>query len=141
MTTEALLAAMETFPLHAQYGFRVVEADQGACHARVEVGPPHLNVGGVVHGGVMYLLLDVTAYCAALTVLPPDTNATTADLHVSMLRPTRQGDVLDLRSRVRKAGRSLYFIDVEASVGEVLVATARVTKSLVPMPATSAEHA
>ena len=133
-TPKRLLAAMEAFPLHAQFGFTLVEAADGRCHARCTVGEPHLNYGGVVHGGVMYLLLDVTAYCAALTILPEGQNATTHDLHVSMLRPTRSGDVLDLIGTVRKAGRTLTFIDAEAHVAGRLVASARVTKSLVPLP-------
>jgi uncharacterized protein (TIGR00369 family) len=131
-----LLDAMEAFPLHRQFGLEVVTAADGACHARCAVGPAHLNLGGVVHGGVMYLLLDVVAYCAALTVLPEGVNATTHDLHASILRPTPGGAALDLRATVRKAGRTLYFIDVEATVGDRLVASARVTKSVVPLPAT-----
>ena len=33
-TLTQLLAAMETFPLHAQFGLQVVEAVAGCCHAR-----------------------------------------------------------------------------------------------------------
>lgn len=132
-TPAQILAAMEAFPLHAQFGLRVVEAADGRCHARCTVGPAHLNYGGVVHGGVMYLLLDVVAYCAAVTRMPEGMNATTHDIHVSVLRPTPGGAELELRSVVRKQGRTLVFIDVEASVGEKLVASARVTKSLVPL--------
>jgi uncharacterized protein (TIGR00369 family) len=124
---------METFPLHAQFGLEVVEAADGRCHARCDVGPAHLNYGGVVHGGVMGLLLDVVAYCAAVTVMPDGHNVTTHDIHTSILRPTPGGVTLDLHSNVRKAGRTLYFIDVEATVGDRLVASARVTKSLVSL--------
>ena len=135
MSRQALLEAMQSFPLHDQFGFRIVESTPGRCHARVHVGDAHLNLGGVVHGGVMYLLLDVAAYSAAVTVMPEGTNATTHDLHVSMLRPTRGGDVVDLHATVRKRGRTLMFIDSEASVDGKLVASARVTKSIVALPA------
>ena len=131
MIRETLLQAMGQFPLHAQFGFEVVDHGEGTCQARSVVSDAHLNLGGVVHGGVMYLLLDVTAYCAAVTVMPEGFNVTTHDLHVSMLRPTKGGDVLDLRGVVRKQGRTLYFIDAEAWVEDKLVASARVTKSLV----------
>lgn len=129
---ETFLGVMEAFPLHAQFGFTIVEHGEGTCHARVTVDEPHLNIGGVVHGGVMYLLLDVAAYCAAVTVMPAGMNATTHDLHVSMLRPARKGQVLELVSTVRKLGRTLCFIDVEAHADSKLVASARVTKSLIP---------
>lgn len=130
-----ILQAMETFPLHAQFGLELVEAADGEAHARCEVGPAHLNYGGVVHGGVMYLLLDVVSYCAAMTQAPPGFNATTHDFHCSVMRATPGGVTLDFRAKVRKAGRTLFFIDVEAAIGDKLVASARVTKSLVPLPA------
>lgn len=133
MTRDAILAAMETFPLHAQFGFELVEHGDGSCRARCTIDQAHLNFGGVVHGGVMYLLLDVVAYCAAVTLMPDGMNATTHDLHVSVLRPTPDGALLDLRAEVRKRGRTLYFIDSEAWVGDRLMASARVTKSLVAL--------
>jgi len=138
LTREAILSAMETFPLHRQFGFELVEHGDGACHARCTVTDAHVNFGGVVHGGVMYLLLDVAAYCAAVTVMPAGMNATTHDLHVSVLRPTPLGVDLDLRAEVRKRGRTLYFIDVEATVDGRLMASARVTKSLVRLPSVDA---
>lgn len=134
MKRAQLLAAMESFPLHAQFGFRIVSAADGVCHARCEIGPAHLNYGGVVHGGVMYLLLDVASYCAAMTVVPEGYNATTHDLHVSVMRATPGGVTLDLHGTVRKAGRTLFFIDSEATVDGKLMASARVTKSLVALP-------
>lgn len=130
---DTILKAMETFPLHQQFGFTVDASGPGICSASCVVGDAHLNYGGVVHGGVMYLLLDVTAYCAAMTVAPEGFNATTHDIHVSVMRPTPPGVTLTLKGTVRKKGRTLFFIDSEASIGDRLVASARVTKSLVPL--------
>ena len=137
LTSDALLEAMQTFPLHRQFGFTITSHGDGLCEAACTIDSAHLNFGGVVHGGVMYLLLDVTAYCAAVTILPADTNARTHDIHVSMMRPTPAGAQLVLRAAVRKRGRSLYFIDSEATSNGQLVASARITKSLVPLPAGS----
>ena len=131
---DTLLGLMESYPLHSQFGFTIDEHGPGRCLASCEVGAPHLNIGGVVHGGVMYLLLDVTAYCAAVTVLPEGMNATTHDIHVSVMRPTPPGVRLVMTGTVRKRGRTLYFIDAEAVADGKLVASARVTKSLVPIP-------
>ncbi len=137
LTRQEILDAMESFPLHRQFGFELVEHAQGSCHARCTIGEAHINFGGVLHGGVLYLLLDVAAFCAAVTVLPEGFNATTHDIHVSVMRPTRRDAVLDLRATVRKRGRTVYFIDVEGTVDGVLMASARVTKSLVPLAAVS----
>lgn len=134
MSRDELLEAMQAFPLHRQFGFTVTAHGEGFCEAACTIDAAHLNFGGVVHGGVMYLLLDVTAYCAAVTCLPADTNATTHDIHVSMMRPTPAGAQLSLRAEIRKKGRSLYFIDSEATIAGRLVASARITKSLVSLP-------
>lgn len=132
-TSEQILQLMEAFPLHAQFGFTLDHCADGHCKAHVTVGPAHLNAGGVIHGGVMYLLLDVTSYCAAMTAIPDGTTATTHDIHVSVLRPTPPGVELVLEGRVRKAGRSVVFLDAEATVDGVLMASARVTKTILPL--------
>ena len=128
-TTAQILDLLQAFPLHAQFGFTLVEHGEGTAHARCTVTDAHLNAGGIVHGGVMYLLLDVTSFCAAVTLFEPGESASTHDFHASMMRPTRAGAELDLHATVRKAGRTTLFIDVEASVDGVLVASARVTKT------------
>jgi uncharacterized protein (TIGR00369 family) len=131
----ALLALMNDFPLHKQLGFELVGAADGQAEARATVGPTVLNAGGVLHGGVLYAVLDVTAFCAALTVVPSATNAATHDLHVSVLRPSPPGAVLELTAEVRKIGKRLVFVDAEARLDGEVVALARVTKSLIPFPA------
>ncbi len=131
---ERLLARMEGFPLHQRLGFELIDARDGTARARVAVGPDVLNAGGVLHGGVLYAVLDITAFCAAVTAVPSNTNAATHDLHVSVLRASPPGAVLELSAQVQKTGKRLLFVDAEARIDGVLVALARVTKSLIPFP-------
>jgi len=133
-----LLALMDTFPLHQRLGFELVDAGDGRCEARVTAGPDVLNAGGVLHGGVLYAVLDVAAFCAAISVTPPGVNAVTCDLHVQALRATPPGAVLALTAQVRKLGKRLVFVDAEATLDGQVVALARVTKSLIPFPAGAA---
>jgi uncharacterized protein (TIGR00369 family) len=130
---EALLERMKTFPLHRHLGFELIKAADGAARAQVIVGPNVINAGGVLHGGALYTLLDVTAFCASVTVLPPATNAATHDLHVSVLRPSPPGARVELSAHVTKVGKRLLFADAEARLEGELVALARVTKSLIPL--------
>ena len=133
-----LLDYMQRFPLHQRLGFELIEAKDGTAQAQCTVGPDQLNAGGVLHGGVLYALMDVTAFCAAVTVLPTGSNAVTHDLHVQVLRHGPPGSVVHFAASVRKSGKRVMFLDVEAHrdgpEGPVL-ALARVTKSLVPLPA------
>jgi len=135
--TAALLNRMTEFPLHQHLGFELVEARDGIATGRCSVGPNQLNAGGVLHGGVLYALLDITSYCAAVTVLPPGRNVVTHDLHVQVLRHGPPGSQIHFAASVRKAGKRVMFLDCEAHLGDAdgpVLALARVTKSLVPMP-------
>lgn len=117
-------------PLHQQLGIHTIESAGGEASFSIGVGEAVLNPSGVFHGGVLYLLSDVCAYAGLLSVLDDSTEAVTHDLQVSVLRPARAGDRIDFRSRLLRLGKRLCFIEVEARVEGVLIATARVTKSI-----------
>ncbi len=60
----------------------------------------------------------------------------THDLHVSVLRPVPSGQTVTVQSEIRRLGRAICFLDVSVESGGKLVATARVTKSIItPTPA------
>ena len=117
-------------PLHRQLGMRDVSSVAGCGALSITVDAHSLNPGGMLHGGVLYLLCDVCAYVGLLSRLDAATEAVTHDLHVSVMRPAQRGDRIDLRSRVARLGRRIAFIDVEACVAGQAIAGARVTKTL-----------
>lgn len=131
---EAILERMRSFPLHQRLGFELVSAEGGRSVARLRVTPDVLNIGGVLHGGVLYAVMDIAAFSAAITAVPDRTNAATNDIHVSVLRASPPDAVLEITSEVRKVGKRLLFVDAEAHCEGKLVALARVTKSLIPFP-------
>ncbi|MCO4769616.1 MAG: ester cyclase [Deltaproteobacteria bacterium] len=132
--SEDLLELMGRFPLHKKLGFELLDAEDGRAQAQVTVIPEVVNAGGVLHGGVLYTVLDVTAFCACVTVIPDGTNAATHDIHVQVLRASPPGAVVQLSAEVRKVGKRLVFVDAEATLDGKTVALARVTKSLIPLP-------
>jgi uncharacterized protein (TIGR00369 family) len=83
----------------------------------------HVNLSGVVHGGVLMTLFDRTMGINCRAVAAGERMAT-ATLTVDFLRPVRVGDFLRLTCRLKKKGRTAIFADAEAYVGEDLVATA-----------------
>lgn len=127
-----LLQMVCDYPMHRELGFELIEAADGRSRARVVVGPRLINIAGVVHGGNYYTLLDVVAFCAAVTVLPAGANATTHDFHATLMRPVKEGQVMDLAGRVLRLGKSVVFCDSEISVEGRLVAVGRVTKTVIP---------
>ena len=129
------LEAVRTLPLHQHLGVETLDSANGEGLLRFVVNERVVNPAGVLHGGVVYTLCDVCAYAGLLSALDDNQDAVTHDLHVSVLRPARLSDPVEIRSRVVRKGRSLCFLDVEARVGEHIMATARVTKSLTPRQA------
>ena len=48
-------------------GLKIVEARKGYARGEIEVEPWHLNVLGIVHGGVLFTLADTVSGTAAVT--------------------------------------------------------------------------
>ena len=118
--------------LHRFLGSTGLVSNNGRGGLSFVVGNHTANPAGVLHGGVVYLLCDVCAYAGLLSILPDDREAVTHDIHVSVLRAVNLGDTVQMTSRILKQGRILCFFDVQAVVADELIATARVTKSLIP---------
>lgn len=128
--TNPRLAAVIAHPYHQYLGLSAFESDDGSGSLRLTVTDNLVNPAGVLHGGVVYSVLDVVAYTALSSVLADDQEAATHDIHVSVMRPAKAGDVLEFTAQVEKLGRSLAFIQSSASVNGKTVASARITKSI-----------
>lgn len=122
---------MREIPLHDFLGLEIVRAEPGRGEARIVVSKATTNIAGVLHGGVLYALLDAVCYLGVVPLLAADENAVTHDLHVSVMRSVKVGAIVELTGLVRRRGRTVVFADGEASVNGRIVATARVTKSIV----------
>jgi uncharacterized protein (TIGR00369 family) len=95
------------------------------------VAGPAQNQAAMLHGGVVYTLLDVASFLALLPHLSDDEHAVTHDLTVSLLRPVSAGKRVDVRGTVLRRGRAVSFMRAEATVEGDIVAAAQVTKSVV----------
>ena len=122
-------------PLQEFLGVRLESMTAGNAEIMLPPTANSINAGGVVHGGIIYSLLDVAAYMAMLPLLNKNQNAVTLDLHASVLRPAPIDKPLMFKGMVRKIGKRMIFCDSEAWSDEQLVATGRVTKSIVKIKA------
>jgi uncharacterized protein (TIGR00369 family) len=127
---ERLKAVIE-HPLHKYLGISDVESKEGRGALTFTANEKFINPAGVLHGGVIYLLCDVCAYAGILSIIGPGKEAFTHDIHVSVIKAARIGDVVKIESYLIKMGKNLCFIDVTARVSGEIISTARVTKSLV----------
>lgn len=124
------LKTFTNMPLHQYLGVESITSEAGNGTLVANVSEQTLNMLGVYHGGVTYTLCDVCAYGGLLSLMADDEDAVTHDFHVSLIRSVKAGETVVFTSTLLKKGRNLCFFDVQAKVGDKLVATARVTKSL-----------
>jgi len=98
---------------HKEVGFRVdpAETRDGHCVVGGRVEARHLNVNGVVHGGVYATILDTAMGGAVVTMLDPDETTATTSLYVEFLRPARESQTLKARGEVVRRGRHLAFVE------------------------------
>lgn len=127
------LNKVKNHQLHKHLGVKDILSKDGCSELYAVVNTNTVNPAGIYHGGVVYTLCDVCAYCGLINQLGSDQDAVTHDIHISVLRPAYENDEVVYTSSVVKLGRSLCFIDVEVKVEGKIIATARVTKSIVPV--------
>lgn len=86
------------------------EVSDGRCLAHVEVDPDrHANPNGVVHGAIVFALVD-TSMGAATMDATGGAMCASIEVHVRFLRAASSG-VLRAETRVLKAGRRVVQLD------------------------------
>lgn len=97
---------------HREIGFNVVAEGtrEGHCTVRGTITAKHLNINGVVHGGVYSTALDTAMGGAVVTTLKDGEVTATTSLYVEFLRPAKEGQVLTAEGTVVRRGRHLAFV-------------------------------
>lgn len=111
-------------------GIELTDAAPGRAEVSFDAGPHHVNLQGLVHGGVLATLADTAMGLAVRTQLGPGRRHVTVNLSVEFLTPGRAGRIV-ARGRTVKIGRQLGF--AEADVLDArgrLLARARSTLSV-----------
>jgi acyl-CoA thioesterase len=96
----------------------------GRGAARLSVGPEHLNPNGVVHGAVLFAMVDTAMGAAVVSILEEGKICASVDVHLRFIRPVARG-TLDVEARVVHPGRRMVQLEATAHDDEGhLVATA-----------------
>lgn len=108
-------------PAHTLTGITGIEFERGFAAFVLEPESRHYNPMGVVHGGILSMILDSAMGCAVYSTLPPGVSYTTVDLHVTFVRP-----VTAESGQLRAEGRALHTGNrVATSEGRLVDATGR----------------
>ncbi len=103
----------------------VTESRQaGGARMRFTVDPALNNPNGVVHGGVIYTMVDYSMGRAVQYGLPEGEHCATIEIKISYLRSVREGTVT-VETEIVKQGRTIAFLTSKVTDDQDrLVATA-----------------
>jgi uncharacterized protein (TIGR00369 family) len=115
LTTE-LRSRLERSSFHSWAGMEVVSAAAGEVTVAMDVEERHVNLQGLVHGGMLAILADTACGLAIRSAMDPGRLHITTDLDIHYLAPASPGRLVGRGTAVR-VGRSLAF--AEASIEDV----------------------
>lgn len=103
------------FPLADDLAMDIETAAPGRSIATVEAGPRHLNPNGVVHGAVLFALVDTSMGAATMSVLEEGCFCASIEVHLRFLRPVPQGTV---RAETSVVHRGKRVVQLESRVSD-----------------------
>lgn len=129
---EELRKRLAASPFHASMGFEVVQAEHGSVLLSFRALPEHLNLQGVIHGGVLATLADTAMGLAVRTAVEPGQRHVTIQLGVQYLHSASPG-AIRARGHVLRAGSQIAHADAElVDDGERVLARAQGTYAVAP---------
>ena len=98
-----------------------------SCRRRPELGQQQ----GLLHGGVVATIADVTCSYTALTTMPEGYEVLTAEFKINLLRPVLAEEIV-ATGQVIKAGRTLVITEAEVRDGNTGTLLAKMLGTMVP---------
>ena len=119
------------FPLKQHLGMALGGDEPGRATCRIEVGEHHLNPNGMVHGAVLFAMVDTAMGKAAMSVLDEGQFCATVDLQLRFVRPSSDHELV-ASVEVLKRGKHVLHLEgrVEDTHGR-LIATASSTFAVI----------
>ena len=111
------------FELAKVLGLRGLSVGDGRCAWGMTIGSVHLNPYGIVHGGLLFTLIDYAMGGALTSTLEGGQRCTTLEIKINYLAPATEGDVTAAAWVVSKGGR-IAVMEGKVTAGEKLLAVA-----------------
>lgn len=93
---------------HSWMGMELVEATPGRVEVALEAEGHHLNLQGLLHGGVIATLADTATGLAVRSMVPAGRRHVTIQLDVHYLLPGRPGRITAVGTTVRVGSQIAY---------------------------------
>lgn len=112
------------FPLREFLGMHLGGDEPGVGTATVDISEQHHNPNGVVHGAVLFALVDTAMGKATMSLLDEGNYCASVEVSLRFIRPVSDGQVT-AEATVLKRGRHLVHLDARIhDAGDRLIATA-----------------
>lgn len=98
------------------FGFELEAAEAGRAVLRMRVRQRHIQVHGVVHGGILAALADTAGGLASYMVVARGTPLATVEMKINFLEAVDQGTVV-AEARVIRHGRNFIVVDCDIHDG------------------------
>ena len=95
-----------------QFGFVLAEAEPGRVVLRMRVDKRHMQVHGVVHGGVLAALADTSGGLATYIALPRVKRVATIEMKINYLESV-EGGTVEAEARLIRRGRHVAVVDCD----------------------------
>lgn len=95
-----------------QFGFALAEAEPGRVVLRMRVDKRHMQVHGVVHGGVLAALADTAGGLATYLSLPRVRRVATIEMKINYLESV-EGGTVEAEARLIRRGRHVAVVDCD----------------------------
>ena len=95
-------------------GFTLAKATRGRVRLQMKVDARHLQVHGVVHGGVLAALADTAGGLASYMACPLGTRVATVEMKINYLEGVERGTVT-ADAEVVRIGRHLAVVDCDVT--------------------------
>ena len=92
-------------------GVKLLSSKKGYCKFKLDIEPKHLNHGGILHGGAIATLCDISLAGALTHVLQKEEWCVTAELNIDFLYPAFPGETIFGFGKVVKKGSTLAFVE------------------------------
>ncbi|HTT29692.1 MAG TPA: PaaI family thioesterase [Solirubrobacteraceae bacterium] len=105
-------------PIADVFGARLHSVGDGEAAFRCTPDESSYNPAGVVHGGLLCMLLDSACGCAVQSQLPAGAGISTIEIKISFLSALRAGGgELEVTGKVLRVGRQVAFAEAHARNG------------------------
>ena len=101
-------------PLGDALGIISESQEPGRARMRLTVDPAWHNPNGVLHGGVIYTMVDTSMGIAVERGLPDGEHCTTIEVKVNYLAAVREGTLV-VETMVVKQGRNIAFTEAKVT--------------------------